>query len=232
MNHRTIEKPIPDETVIFFEKYDPDLIALNEYVDGNSRADFRNTLEKLGYSHQLLSTKIGKHNQVFLASKSPLALGDIAPPELDAPAKTNFLHAVLPEKDIELIGLRAPSYKLSRERSIYWQRLSDILIAASDRKILIFGDINYDPFMGLSASAPKIQFDLNGSYEIPNPVGEWSFISIDGKNKTRIDHVIVPESLAVSNVSYLPVYDGIVLAGARSDAAITDHAVLSMDVCV
>jgi exonuclease III len=49
LNHRTIEKPIPDDVVIFFDKYAPDIIALNEYVDGESRNEFKHNL-KLSYS--------------------------------------------------------------------------------------------------------------------------------------------------------------------------------------
>ena len=230
LNHRTIEKPIPDDIVIFFEQYAPDIIVLNEYVDGESRNKFKQKLKELGYSHQLLSPKVGRQNQIFIASKNEIILGDISAPDFTEPARTNFLHVTMAETNLELAGLRAPFYKLARERKAYWKQVSEIMAGVSKRQILFLGDINYDPFMNGSITEPDIKFDLVGSFRIPNPEGEWSFISIDGKNKSRIDHVIVSESVKASNVKYLTAYNGITLAGSKSDSAITDHAVLSIEV--
>ena len=230
LNHRTIEKPIPNEIAMFFEEYKPDIIALNEYVDGESRNEFKQELTELGYFHQLLSPKVGRQNQIFIASKNEITLGDIHAPDFTDPAKTNFLHVTMEETDLELVGFRAPFYKLASERNAYWKQVSEKIAGVSKRQILFLGDINYDPFKGASNSAPEIEFDLAGSFRIPNPEGEWSFISIDGKNKSRIDHAIVSDGVNVSNVKYLTVYNGITLAGSKSDSAITDHAVLSVDV--
>ena len=48
LNHRTIEKPLPPEAMTFFEAFDADLIALNEFVDGKSRSAFRAELDRMG----------------------------------------------------------------------------------------------------------------------------------------------------------------------------------------
>ena len=230
LNHRTIEKPIPDEALTFFSKYSPDIIVLTEYVDADSRNNFKQRLMEVGFSHQLISPKVVKQNQIFIASKQEIQLGDLTPPDLLDAARTNFLHISIPDCNIEIVGFRAPSYKLASERFEYWKIFAEIVRSANDRNIVFIGDINYDPFSGVTAFAPEISFSLERSFRIPNPEGEWSFISIDGKNKSRIDHAVVSDGVKVCKASYMANYDGIVLAGARSDAAITDHAALSLEV--
>lgn len=232
LNHRTLEKPIPSSAVAFFKAYSPDIISLNEYVDCESRSGFRQDLLELGYSRQFVSPKIGNHNQVFIASKIDMRLGDIAPPDFDGSSITNFLHVKLVDHELELVGFRAPAYKLLKERNDYWKQISGIVSGLGERKIILLGDINYDPFSGVSASTPEIRFTLSSAFKIPNPGGEWSYISIDGKNKSRIDHAIVSDQVHVSDVKYISIFNDIVLAGSKNDKAITDHAVLSLTVSV
>jgi len=40
-------------------------------------------------------------------------------------------------------------------------------------------------------------------YSIPNPIGEWSYISIDGKKSLRIDHAYIFSSLEYSSAKYI-----------------------------
>ena len=228
LNHRTIEKPIPAEALRFFAAFGADLLVLNEFVDGHSRQQFRSELEKNGYKHQLVSSKIGKQNQIFVASKIAISRGDLNPPQQDDAAITNFLHITIDGTSLEIVGFRAPAYESSTERHSYWQELAAIMRSVGSRPIIFIGDVNYDPFSGITASVPEIRFDLAGSYSIPNPKGEWSFISLDGKNRTRIDHAIVADGVKVAHAEYFSSYDGISLADSHGKGAITDHAVLSL----
>ena len=229
LNHRTIEKPIPEGVLVFITDSNPDVIVLTEFVDGKSREYFKETLAELGYSYQLLSSKVGKQNQVFIASKFEFAKGVSVAPNITSPAETNYLHVFLPRQELNIIGFRAPSYKTSKERKAYWKQLAGIASSISKKNTIFLGDINYDPFTGISAFSTEIEFSLAGTYKIPNPEGEWSFISIDGKNKTRIDHAILSESLKLKRAEYITAFNGIVLAGSKNDSAITDHAVLSVE---
>ena len=229
LNHRTIEKPIPAEALKFFAAFAPDLIALNEFVDGKTRSAFWADLKGMGYKHQLISEKIGKQNQVFIASKAAISQGDLMPPQQDPAAITNFLHVKVDGTDIEIVGFRAPAYKAFQERQSYWVELAAIMRSAANRRIVFIGDINYDPFPGVAASSPEIRFDMAGRYSIPNPKGEWSFISLDGKARTRIDHAFVADGVSVVNAEYLTTYQGIKLAGGKGAGAVTDHAVLAIN---
>jgi hypothetical protein len=83
--------------------------------------------------------------------------------------------------------------------------------------------------ISLGAEA-EVRFKRVLSYTIPNPKGAWSFISADGKGRSRIDHAIASEYLEVVGAEYLARFDGIVLAGPKSESPISDHAVLSLEV--
>jgi hypothetical protein len=229
LNHRTIEKAIPLDAIRFFSDFAADLIVLNEFVDGPSRKMFKEGLKQIGYGHQFVSVKRGKQNQVFIASTISIKLGDIAPPQQDDASITNFLHVLVEGKELEVVGFRAPAYKSFLERQSYWRELATIMQAVGNRRIVFLGDVNFDPFQGAAASATEIHFNLAAKYSIPNPQGEWSFISIDEKARTRIDHAMVTEGLKVTDVRYIAKHNGITLAGGKVSNAITDHAVLALD---
>ena len=232
LNHRIIEKKIPPEALRFFDAFSADLIVLNEFVDGESRASFRDELKKMGYDHQFVSEKRVKQNQVFIASKLPISLGDLKPPQQDDAAITNFLHITINGIDIEVVGIRAPAYNMARERKSYWQELASIIQSAANRRIVFLGDVNYDPFRKVAPSVTELRFDMAPAFTIPNPKGEWSYISLNEKARTRIDHAIVSDGLKVSNAEYLSTYNGITLAGGRRSSAVTDHAVLALNLAV
>lgn len=232
LNHRTIEKPIPPEALKFFAAIDADMIVLNEFVDGESRALFKEELTRIGYKHQLVSDKRGKQNRVFIASKLDFTKGDLCPPQQDDAAVTNFLHVIVASTGIEVVGIRAPAYKAFSERQSYWQELATIMRLAGNRRIVFLGDVNYDPFQGAAASVSEIRFDLDATYSVPNPKGDWSYISLDGKARTRIDHAILASGLKVSDAQYLSTYNGISLAGGYGSNAISDHAVLALNLKV
>ncbi len=230
LNHRTIEKPIPDAAGRFLAELGADIISMSEYVDGLSRDTFKDDLKKAGYTHQLISPRIGKNNQIFIGSKHPLQIGDLTPPSLTDAATTNFLHVKLAGKGFEFIGIRAPAYKLTSERTEYWRQFGGILRSAAGRSLVAAGDLNHDPFLGATSKADSIAFKLAERFTIPNPKGTWSYISIDGKKTSRIDHAIVSEKGRVLSAEYLTEWKGLQLAGSKEMAAITDHAVLVFDI--
>lgn len=230
LNHRTIEKPVPEDAVRFLIESGADLISLNEFVDGPSRIAFKDALTNAGFIHQFLSPSLGKNNQVFIASRMRIVAGDITPPTLTEAAITNFLHVKIDDSDIELVGFRAPAYKLGSERHAYWKQMTDIIRANGHKNIVFVGDINYDPFINAKIETSAIYFEPDSQFTIPNPAGAWSFISANGKNTSRIDHAIVATGVAVSDVEYVATFNEIRLAGATAARAITDHAVLAFSI--
>lgn len=119
LNHRTLEKPIPATVIDSLQHLDADIVVLNEYVDGPSRAEFKDNLNGIGYGHLAVSTHYPKHNQVLIASRHAITEGDLEAPNLTLPAKSNFLHVKLADQTLEVVGARPPAYKTKRETEAY-----------------------------------------------------------------------------------------------------------------
>jgi endonuclease/exonuclease/phosphatase family metal-dependent hydrolase len=146
LGHRVNERVIPDAVPDVLARLDVDVALLNEFVDGPTRQPFREQLTVRGYVHQLVSFTPAKHNQVFAASRTPISLGDLAPPSMDGSAISNFLHLCVKGTDIEMVGLRVPAYETATERTEYRAELIETLLAAESRAIAFAGDFNEDPF--------------------------------------------------------------------------------------
>lgn len=230
LNHRTRVKKLPSGICDFLQSYSPDVVAFNEYVDAPSRKGFYEGLGKLGYSFIELSEPTEGNNQVLICSKIPMVRGSISPPQYDSAAISNFLHVNFPEQDINVVGIRAPAYTSKLHKEAYWSQVAEIAGATEDKKTIFLGDLNFDPFVGISRTVPKVEFALKSGFYVPNPEGEWSFISTNGQRSSRIDHAIVSNSLTVTEAKYLAEWQGIVLAGPKDKSPITDHAVLSVSV--
>jgi exonuclease III len=229
LNHRTNEKNIPKEVISFFKIYNPEIIVLNEFVDGISRDTFKRELQNLGYIYQCFSKKIPKHNQIFIASKYELSMAKSITPTLTSHAETNYLHVIIPSKDIELIGLRAPSYKTTKEKNAYWFEVGEILSKLRTKNIVLIGDINFNPFSKSSSDITEVDFIYDSFYKIKKPIGEWSYISPNGKNKSIIDHAIYSKHINIGTIKYLRHFNNIQLAGSAEEQAISDHAVLTLE---
>lgn len=229
LNHRTREKPIPDGVCDFISKAAPDVLVLNEYVDGPSRDEFKSKLHSFGYAVQLVSEKIDGHNQIFIASKSSLETGDLDPPGISDASLSNFLHFKIPSENLEVVGLRVPMYKSSRDRERYWEALSRILQKAVTRRIVFVGDLNDDPIRRPNGPLSRIKKQHAEAFTIPEPEGEWSYISSDGSSSTRIDHAIVSMALHLDGAKYLAEFGSLKLAGPRSIEPISDHAALEIE---
>lgn len=141
VNHRTCEKEIPQELVNTISIFAPDILVLTEFVDSGrgakGRDRFYHNLSTLGLKNHIISsphlrTKNTYENQVLIVSKYSLELGEIIPvlptklnKEFNG-IRTNFLHVRLPEKNLEVIGLRTI---LGESESIiaplYWETLTN-----------------------------------------------------------------------------------------------------------
>ncbi|WP_165857219.1 endonuclease/exonuclease/phosphatase family protein [Marinobacter sp. JSM 1782161] len=228
LNHRTREKRIPAEVGHFLESYSPDVVTLNEYVDGPSRESFYRELRDLGYSHIELSEPTAGNNQILACSKKPMVRGSLPSPKYDSAAFSNFLHVSLPESELDIVGIRAPAYNSRIKKEAYWREIAEIAAESKAKRMILLGDLNYDPFVGIARSVPKVGFSFHSDYYIPNPVGDWSFISTNGQRSSRIDHAIASESLEIAEAEYIAEWNSIVLAGPSDKAPVTDHAVLSI----
>jgi endonuclease/exonuclease/phosphatase family metal-dependent hydrolase len=227
LNHRTLEKPIPDTVVDVFRALAPDLILLNEFVDGPSRTSFRTALCGSGWVYQQVSATPGRHNQVFAAANIPIHAGQLEAPRVDGSALSNFLHLRLEEQPFEVVGFRVPMYKKAADRNAYWAELLRIMREAHNRPIAFIGDLNRDPFARtFDSNATSLRFPDDEAYQLPNPLGSWSYINMRGTTTSRLDHVLHTDALEASGASYITQLGGLLLAGPHNSSPISDHAAL------
>lgn len=230
LGHQIWPRPIPDHMVDVLLALEADTVLFNEYVDDDSREPFKAAMRTVGFDYQAISPAPPRHHRIFAASRMAFEVGDLEPPQFDSWARSNFLHLRFADFPVELVGIRAPAYKLKSDLRAYWTQLATIMDSVKKRPILFAGDINRDPFN--EAEQPgvaAIPFAPCGEYTVPNPAGDWSFMANTDKGY-RIDHVLHSASVGIESAEYVARLDGRVLAGPRAEEAISDHAALRFTV--
>ena len=216
----------------------PDILVLNEYGhDETERAPLVKSLADadIGLIHHLVSEQImcpaktpgGKplpNNQVSVASRYYLRRGDLHGPwTADNGGGANFLHVVIDDLSIELVGMRVPAYG-TEALQLYWDAFSQLANSVIDRKICFIGDFNADPDSARHIAAKRFANFRDHGWHIPKVEDNWSF-----KSGTRIDHALASSSFPhIAVAQYVDSYDDLTLAGSTHDA-IFDHAALVID---
>lgn len=230
LNHRKTMKAIPHETVSAIYKLDVDLVILNEYTDGDRREPFKESLRDIGFSNILISQKIGRSNQVLIASKLDLEAGKLAAPTIGDSSRTNFLHVVLPSIGLNVVGLRCPMIKPRRDLNSYWDELRTIIDTTGLDPVVFIGDFNGDPDGKKSPAGTHLSELRANGWHVPAPVGDWSYISFDGSKRSRLDHVAGSPNIKVTAANYVTRVDETLLAGLSSEKPISDHAALVVEI--
>ena len=228
VGHRARRKAIPAELATALESLDSDVLMLTEFVDGGADRDqLRGRLSAAGYEHVHVTDPLPVHNQVFVASRLPFGVGDIVSPTTTSHATSNFLHVSLRDSEIELVGMRAPSYK-GAEKSSYWGEVDGILKGVGDRALVVAGDLNEDPFKGVSESFTSRKFRGSEMFSAARPEGRWSFMDPNKEtSRSRIDHVLHTPRIRIIDARYVDEVAGFRLAGPASWAPLSDHAALT-----
>lgn len=225
LNHRIREKPIPPRAVEVLRQLAPDVLVLTEYVDGESRASFKQALNEIGLPHVSVSEKRSRHNQVLVASRVKHVASD-AQVLSESHGQTNFLSVMFRDPDFTLIGVRAPAYESAAEVRSYWAELARILDVASPGNVLVVGDLNGDPDSSRSVGGQHIGRLCGKGWSCPRPAGLWSYISADGRHTSRVDHVLASATVKGVTASYVTEIGGVTVAGAADQDPISDHAIL------
>lgn len=223
LGHQTRERPIKAPFLDAIETLRPDVVVLNEFVDGATRATLKADLSVLGLQHTRSSQRVGRHNQVAILSRFELRDGSVSGGCLDPMAQSNFLAVRLLEFAMEIVGLRVPAYKSAADKRMYWQALDGIV--RSDPSALFIGDFNADPSYPRSAGGAALVSLERDGWKIPAAEGDWSYCS--SRALTRIDHAVVPRSIGIRAARYVARDGDAVFAGLAKD--LYDHAALVLD---
>lgn len=228
IGHQTQERPIPAELLQAISALSPDVLVLNEYVHGDSRAQMLAGLARVGLATVHVSQRVTGHNQVLIASRKRYLHGNLAGPSTTPAATANFLHVVT--ADLEIVGMRAPAYSDRAQLAAYWQETEAIIMRTAERRIIFVGDMNCNPERPRTPGSHALKRLSDAGWHIPSPSGDWSFISKNGLRTSRIDHGICSPMLPNPTAKYVAQINGLVLAGKTSDMPISDHAPLILDV--
>jgi exonuclease III len=222
LNHRASEGRLKAKLTEAVARLNPDLLVLNEYVHGETRTAFVESLGAIGLRHLQVSVRLNSNNQVLIASRQPIELGDLLGPRMhDDGGTSNFLHIKVSGTDVELVGVRAPAYKASADLRDYWRQLRATIQAATTRQIAFIGDLNADPNRKRGIGDKHLAELRVEGWIIPEAVGAWSYAS-----GTRIDHVVLSPSFGQASAEYVCRLEELVLAGRGNRAALSDHAAL------
>lgn len=186
------------------------------------------SLAGVGFQHLKVSDRLDGHNQVLVASRYPLELGEIrGPATANRGGESNFLHVRVPREGIEFVGLRTPSYTGAALME-YWVGLVNIIQACAGRRIVFMGDLNTDPEQTRRRTAKYLHEVTGAGWMVPAPDGEWSFISNTGLG-SRIDHASVSSALQVVGARYVAGSGPLKLAAPNRAGAVSDHAALVIE---
>lgn len=222
LGHQTQERAIKPRFIQVVEKLRPDVIILNEYVHGSTRKPLLGALAHLGLGHVKVSSRVKANNQVLVASRHPLHVGELlGPTTADGGGESNFLHVKFETLNLEIVGVRVPAYETSPKLRDYWQKLVEIIQSTKERRIIYLGDLNADPD-GNHHQGSRYLADLRAEgWNIPSPLGPWSYIS-----GTRIDHAVASPIMALADAEYVSQIEDIELASRNKETRISDHAAL------
>lgn len=217
ISHRTKEKTIHPVVFELVEFEKPDILILNEFVDGSSRSKLKSSLADCGLLHQQVSTKIGKHNQILIAARSP-----ISPLALRSDAPNDVIKANLQLFDcgtLRIFAFRVPDFKqISLKREAWSYYLSEIDTQSPD---LVIGDFN----VGLTSKDQSLPLGLFNLGFLRADIPGFSYWTLAGAG-TSIDHAFY-RNIQVTDARYITEFKCKRIVGI-SAAFLSDHAPIAL----
>lgn len=200
LNHRTRPVPIKLSLVEAVAELDPDVIAFNEYVDEGEAGKVKGMLCAAGYEHQAVSDSVeyrrGRwHNQVLIASRSPIEEQSVPANGPDEMSRTNTL--TVRTFGVSITGIRVPAYTSAADWYQYWEWMNDQL-----KGDVAIGDFNADP--GRPRKWDRVLETLNqrGGWSRKDIDGPWSYCGNNGST-SRVDHVLSRGPATVLTARYV-----------------------------
>jgi hypothetical protein len=133
LNHRASRKPVPESMARAILGTEPDVVSLNDYVEGKDHGRFLEQLAAGGLTSVRMTTARRRYNQILIACAQ-----NIEPVEFEITdelehAANNLLYVRVPTWAIDLIGIRVPWYVKSRDARPHWDRLAKAVRPLGER---------------------------------------------------------------------------------------------------
>ena len=228
INHRTRARSVSREVPEGLASLDPDVIVLTEYVPGSDHEGLCGHLGALGFPNIHISALSPGHNQVLIATRSPSQRGRLRLGEPTPNADCNFLHVHLELEQLDLVGFRVPAYSDGKRKAEYWRRFTKRVRPLVNHRIVLAGDFNTHIGRKGCPGAQELRGFRDAGWQLITPGGNGSYCGPKGKI-SPIDHALVGQKLTVNNAEYIA-EKGIFRFGGTPAAAMSDHAVLAVEV--
>jgi endonuclease/exonuclease/phosphatase family metal-dependent hydrolase len=221
-------RQIPEAIGTALGSLSPDVLVLTEYVANETHAPFLQALDRAGLSHVRTSSYVRSENQVLVASRHPLEAGTVTGPDITPATGSNWLHVRIPNMGVEVVGVRAPMFKVGANRRQYWDWFEQTVPTLTSAPTVLLGDLNADPSRTRACGGAHLARLGAMGWTVVTPVSGWAFQGKTG-HTSRIDHGILSPGCSASAAEYRTSCGDIELAGAPR-RGYSDHAVLQFDV--
>lgn len=233
VNHRAARRKIPEWVVAAIAPYEPEVVVLTEYVQGPDHARFLTKLDALELTHSQLTPVTKGQNQVLIASRKRLSLGNHSAPAIHPAVPPNALHVVVDDSDFHVIAIRVPAFTGSerhRLKRLTWEWLLQTASDLRDRHCVIAGDLNtaLTDDAADCGDCARLLLDTGWRDAIPAGGYSWRHAATSGITR-RIDHAFVSPVLVPLHAEYSWQFHGLAPEAGSCKAGIPDHAMLVVD---
>ncbi|MBM4247820.1 MAG: endonuclease/exonuclease/phosphatase family protein, partial [Deltaproteobacteria bacterium] len=197
LNHRAARQRIPVWIADAIAAQAPDVLALNEYVDGRDKATcradherFLDALDATGLTHRQVTTRVGRSNQVLVAAREPIEAGSlVAADDISDSLPPNFLHVRLVETGLDLVAFRMPAYEYvnRHKKRLTWDWLIDALGGVRQRPAVLIGDMNTQPDDSERYCGDSVEKLVESGWRLALPSTGYSWRRREGSPERRID---------------------------------------------
>ena len=227
--HQIRQRLFPSEVFQAFLSLDPDVVVFTEYVPGPNHDRAVADLADAGFTGIHISDRVERQNQVLTATRMASVRGSWAAPPIRPQVPPNLLHVVVPELDLQIVGLRIPMFVLgdSAGEHLYRDWIRDQATVWGQHPTMVIGDLNTGPHRARSWQWRSLESFAEEDWSVVTPAEGWSYMGKKG-HTSRIDHALLSPGLVAAEARYVAEADGVVLAG-KHPPAYSDHAVLVVD---
>lgn len=232
INHRAGKGPLKraEPTADAIAALDADIVVLTEYVRQPKREEILPFLMDRGWKHHMVTPLDPGWNSLLIVSRLEIDKGRIEVPPIDAFAPPGALHVIVPEYEMNVLGIRIPYYSKPEYRSIraeYWRWFMSISQNVLDEPFVIIGDMNTDPLYPPRDYGDRLFQMAQAGWLHALPEAGWSYkgnATKDGCEK-RLDHAFVTQHFELTTAEYVQRLGRHVFAGDKI-RQLSDHAPL------
>jgi len=236
INHRAGKGPLKRAEPISdaIDALNADIVVLTEYMRQLNREEILPLLVERGWKHHIVTPLAPGRNSLLIVSKLEIEKGKIEVPLIDIFASPSALHVVVPEYEMNVLGIRIPDYRKPEYRRIraeYWDWFMSMAQDALDEPFVIIGDMNTDPLYPSKDYGDRLLHMAQAGWRHALPETGWSYkgnSTKEGREK-RLDHAFVTQHFELISAEYVQRLGMHVFAGDK-DRQLSDHAPLVIEI--